>query len=337
MSLLLLLLLGLLIELLHVGYVGQHARLSMGQRTLILGTIDKAGLHRVMRETSDVLAFEPAKVEVVASTLLSCLIVSTMLFDWARAAALARRFCSFASLLFLAEDHGISLVEVNFDWIFYVKVLVFTSHSLRVPARIEVRWSTLLLFGQGSGRRPKVTRCLHRPLAEHGTSFPHQWVHRFICQARAQPRRVLALDSIVSIPCRLRESVTITSLSHQVLSVEVCRAGSDAQALRSAAHRLIKFSIILPQVELILRLLQMPVYLHQVWRKLRSLNIINRALKLHLYFLNLLRLLFLLRLEVEIVDVLGVERLDPLRNYEALLEQLYLFILPIVHSFFAQV
>ena len=58
----------------------------------------------------------------------------------------------------------------------------------------------------------------------------------------------------------------------------------------------------------------------------------KRPLKLHLHFLNLHRLLFLFCLEVEVINVVGVEGLDPFGDDETLLKQLHLLVLLVVDS-----
>ena len=81
----------------------------------------------------------------------------------------------------------------------------------------------------------------------------------------------------------------------------------------------------------------MLINLNQVWRKLGPFYIFNGPPELHLDFLDLLRLLFFLSLEVEVIDILRVKRLDPFRDYEALLQKLNLFILSVVDRLFAEV
>ena len=76
---------------------------------------------------------------------------------------------------------------------------------------------------------------------------------------------------------------------------------------------------------------------NQIRRELSPLNIVDRSLELHLNFLNLLRLLFLLCLEVEIIYVLGVKGLYPFRNDQSLLQKLDLFVLSIVLSIITQI
>ena len=71
---------------------------------------------------------------------------------------------------------------------------------------------------------------------------------------------------------------------------------------------------------------------YEVGRKRSPLYIFDSPFKLHLDLLNLLRLFLFLSLEVEVVDVLGVKRLDPLGNDQTLLEELNFFILPLVLS-----
>jgi len=61
------------------------------------------------------------------------------------------------------------------------------------------------------------------------------------------------------------------------------------------------------------------VNFNEIGRKRSPFDIFDSPLKLHLDLLNLLRLFFFLCLEVEVVDVLGVKRLDPLRDDQALL------------------
>lgn len=45
----------------------------------------------------------------------------------------------------------------------------------------------------------------------------------------------------------------------------------------------------------------------QIWGKLRPVDIVNSPLELHLHFTDFLRLLLPFRLEIEVVDVGGVE------------------------------
>ena len=56
----------------------------------------------------------------------------------------------------------------------------------------------------------------------------------------------------------------------------------------------------------------MLIDLSKIWRKRGTFNVLNRSLELHLDFLNLSRLLLFFSLEIEVIDVLGVKRFDPL-------------------------
>ena len=84
------------------------------------------------------------------------------------------------------------------------------------------------------------------------------------------------------------------------------------------------------QIQGVLCLLQVFVDFNQIRRELSPLDIVDCSLELHLNFLNLLRLLLLLCLEVEIVYVLGVKGFYPFRNDQSLLQKLDLLVLSIV-------
>ena len=66
-----------------------------------------------------------------------------------------------------------------------------------------------------------------------------------------------------------------------------------------------------------------------------TLNFVDGTLELKLDLLDFLWLLLLLCLKVEVVDVLGVKRLDPLGNDQALLQQLHFFILALIRALVA--
>jgi hypothetical protein len=68
-----------------------------------------------------------------------------------------------------------------------------------------------------------------------------------------------------------------------------------------------------------------------VRRQPHTLHLVERLAELHLHFVDLLGIVLLRLGEVKVVDVLAVEALDPLRNYEGPVKQLYFFILLLVH------
>ena len=141
----LLLICGLLIELLNMLNVREHACLAMGQRALILW--DQSRLYRVVGEASDILALHAAEVEVIASTVLHS--IATFTFRWGTTApdAFLRRWLRAFRSLFLVQYYRVALVKWDFDRIFDVEIIVFARHSrlnLIFPAGIEVGYTLLL-------------------------------------------------------------------------------------------------------------------------------------------------------------------------------------------------
>ena len=135
----------LLIELLNVLDVGEHAGFTMGKRARILRYY--ACLDWIMGETGDILALHATKVEVIATAFLYFLAT----FFWRRAAAaytsLWRRFRGFSSL-FLVQYYRVDLVKWYFDRILDIEIIVLARHSslnLVLAAWVEVRGALLLL------------------------------------------------------------------------------------------------------------------------------------------------------------------------------------------------
>jgi len=87
------------------------------------------------------------------------------------------------------------------------------------------------------------------------------------------------------------------------------------------------------QVKSTLRCLQLLVDRLQVRRQLSRFNLVERVLELKLHPIDHRRGLALLHLEVEVVDVLRVERFYPFRYQQRLVQQLNLPVLLLVVAF----
>ena len=75
---------------------------------------------------------------------------------------------------------------------------------------------------------------------------------------------------------------------------------------------LIEGVIFLAQVEFTFHLLKLRVDLLQIWGQLCALNLLDSFLELQLDFFDHLWILLSIRLEIEIIDILRVERFYPL-------------------------
>ena len=75
---------------------------------------------------------------------------------------------------------------------------------------------------------------------------------------------------------------------------------------------LIEGVIFLAQVEFTFHLLKLRVDLLQIWGQLCAFNLLDSFLELQLDFFDHLWILLSIRLEIEIIDILRVERFYPL-------------------------
>ena len=75
---------------------------------------------------------------------------------------------------------------------------------------------------------------------------------------------------------------------------------------------LIEWIFFLTQVQFTFHLLKLRVDLLQIWGQLCAFNLLDSFLELQLDFFDHLWILLSIRLEVEIIDILRVERFDPL-------------------------
>ena len=75
---------------------------------------------------------------------------------------------------------------------------------------------------------------------------------------------------------------------------------------------LIEWIFFLAQVQFTFHLLKLRVDLLQIWGQLCAFNLLDSFLELQLDFFDHLWILLSIRLEVEIIDILRVERFDPL-------------------------